>query len=57
MPLLPLYPFSALVGQETMKLAMLLAVIDPAIGGVLLRGSKGAAKSTAVRALHGLLPT
>jgi len=56
MPLLPLYPFSALVGQETMKLAVLLAVIDPAIGGVLLRGSKGAAKSTAVRALHGLLP-
>lgn len=52
----PLYPFSALVGQETMKLALLLAVIDPAIGGVLLRGSKGAAKSTAVRALHGLLP-
>lgn len=56
MPLLPLYPFSALVGQETMKLALLLAVIDPAIGGVLLRGSKGAAKSTAARALHGLLP-
>ncbi|MCS6880239.1 MAG: VWA domain-containing protein [Oscillochloridaceae bacterium] len=56
MPLLPLYPFSALVGQETMKLALLLAVIDPAIGGVLLRGSKGAAKSTAVRALQGLLP-
>lgn len=56
MPLLPHYPFSALVGQETMKLALLLAVIDPAIGGVLLHGSKGAAKSTAARALHGLLP-
>jgi cobaltochelatase CobN len=54
--LLPSYPFSALVGQEAMKLALLLAVIDPAIGGVLLRGSKGAAKSTAVRALHELLP-
>ncbi|NWF78810.1 MAG: ATP-binding protein, partial [Chloroflexi bacterium] len=52
----PLYPFSAIAGQATMKLALQLLVIDPAIGGVLIRGGKGTAKSTAVRALHGLLP-
>ena len=50
------YPFSAIAGQATMKLALQLLVIDPAIGGVLIRGGKGTAKSTAVRALHGLLP-
>ncbi len=52
----PLYPFSAIAGQATMKLALQLLAIDPAIGGVLIRGGKGTAKSTAVRALHGLLP-
>lgn len=51
-----LYPFSALVGQENMKLALLLNAINPAIGGVLIRGEKGTAKSTAVRALAALLP-
>ncbi len=51
-----LYPFSAIVGQERMKLALLLNAIDPAIGGVLVRGEKGSAKSTAVRALGALLP-
>lgn len=50
------YPFSAIVGQEEMKLALLLNAIDPAIGGVLLRGEKGSAKSTIVRALGGILP-
>ncbi len=50
------YPFAAIVAQGRMKLALLLHAINPAIGGVLLRGEKGAAKSTIVRALGALLP-
>jgi len=50
------YPFSAIVGQERMKKALLLNAISPAIGGVLIRGEKGTAKSMAVRALASLLP-
>ncbi|MEQ9606232.1 MAG: magnesium chelatase ATPase subunit I [Kiloniellaceae bacterium] len=50
------YPFSAIVGQEEMKLSILLAAIDPAIGGVLVFGDRGTGKSTAVRALAALLP-
>ncbi|MGQ9840430.1 MAG: ATP-binding protein [Anaerolineae bacterium] len=50
------YPFTAIVGQEQMKLALVLNVINPRIGGVLIRGEKGTAKSTAVRALADLLP-
>jgi Mg-chelatase subunit ChlI len=50
------YPFSAIVGQEKMKLALILNAIHPAIGGVLIRGEKGTGKSTAVRALARLLP-
>jgi magnesium chelatase subunit I len=50
------YPFPALVGQENMKLALILNVINPALGGVLVRGEKGTAKSTAVRGLAALLP-
>lgn len=50
------YPFSAIVGQEEMKLALILNAIQPAIGGVLIRGEKGTAKSTAVRALAAVLP-
>jgi magnesium chelatase subunit I len=50
------FPFTAIVGQEELKLSLLLAVIDPAIGGVLVTGHRGTAKSTAVRALAELLP-
>ena len=50
------YPFSALVGQESMQLALLLNAVNPAIGGVLIRGQKGTAKSTAARGLARLLP-
>lgn len=50
------YPFSALVGQEDMKTALLLNAVNPAIGGVLIQGEKGTAKTTAVRALPAILP-
>src|SRR5215831_18594393 len=50
------YPFSAIVGQEEMKLALILAVIDPNIGGVMIFGHRGTGKSTAVRSLADLLP-
>lgn len=50
------YPFSAIVGQELMKKALLLNAINPSIGGVLIKGEKGTAKSTAVRALADVLP-
>ncbi len=50
------YPFSAIVGQEDLKMLLLLNAVNPKIGGVLIRGEKGTAKSTAVRALAELLP-
>ncbi|MHA1271383.1 MAG: ATP-binding protein [Candidatus Helarchaeota archaeon] len=50
------YPFTAIVGQEEMKLALILNVLNPLIGGVLIRGERGTGKSTAVRALANLLP-
>ena len=51
-----IYPFSAIVGQEQMKKALILNAINPKIGGVLIKGEKGTAKSTAARALAHLLP-
>ena len=50
------YPFCAIVGQEDMKRALILNIINPLIGGVLIRGEKGTAKSTAVRGLADILP-
>jgi magnesium chelatase subunit D len=50
------YPFTAIVGQEEMKLALILNVVDPLIGGVLIMGHRGTGKSTAVRGLADLLP-
>ena len=50
------YPFTAIVGQEEMKLALLLNVIDPRIGGVMIMGDRGTGKSTTIRALADLLP-
>ncbi|WP_330261859.1 putative cobaltochelatase [Streptomyces sp. NBC_00539] len=50
------YPFTAVVGQSDLRLALLLNAVSPAVGGVLVRGEKGTAKSTAVRALSALLP-
>ncbi len=53
----PAFPFSAITGQAEMKLGILIAAVDPAIGGVLILGDRGSGKSTAIRALAALLPT
>lgn len=53
---LPVFPFSAIIGQEEMKLALQLNVIDPKIGGVMIMGDRGTGKSTTIRAIADLLP-
>ena len=55
-PVRLVFPFSAIVGQDEMKLALLIAAVDPAVGGVLVFGDRGTGKSTTVRALAALLP-
>jgi magnesium chelatase subunit I len=52
----PVFPFSAIAGQDEMKQALLIAAVDPLVGGVLVLGDRGTGKSTAVRALAQLLP-
>nr|YP_010198923.1 Mg chelatase subunit e [Hydropuntia urvillei]UAD88372.1 Mg chelatase subunit e [Hydropuntia urvillei] len=52
----PVFPFTAIVGQEEMKLALLLNVVDPKIGGVMIMGDRGTGKSTTIRAIADLLP-
>jgi magnesium chelatase subunit D len=54
--MIPRFPFSAVVGMEEVKLALLLCAVDARLGGVLLRGQKGSAKTTLARGLAGLLP-
>ena len=52
----PIFPFTAIIGQEEMKLSLLLNVIDPNIGGVIIMGDRGTGKSTTIRAIADLLP-
>lgn len=52
----PVFPFTAIVGQEEMKLALILNVIDPKIGGVMIMGDRGTGKSTTIRAIADVLP-
>ena len=51
-----MYPFTAIIGQEEMKFAAMMNIIDPNIGGIMVMGDRGTGKSTTVRALVDLLP-
>ena len=52
----PVYPFAAVIGQEDLRLGLMLVAVNPRIGGLLARGEKGTAKSTLARGLAALLP-
>jgi magnesium chelatase subunit I len=52
----PVFPFTSIVGQDEMKLSLILNVIDPRIGGVMIMGDRGTGKSTTIRAVADLLP-
>jgi len=52
----PVFPFTAIIGQDEMKLSLILNVIDPRIGGVMIMGDRGTGKSTTIRAAADLLP-
>ena len=52
----PIFPFTAIIGQEEMKLALILNIINPAIGGVMIMGDRGTGKSTTIRSIADLLP-
>jgi len=53
----PVYPFTAIIGQEEMKFAALMNIIDPNIGGIMVMGDRGTGKSTTVRSLVHLFPS